>query len=128
MYYYENDPIGYKTTAEYFTNYPKTRRNSEEHILDADADVKLDALSNGNDILVIRNFEARLPRKKWQKAGMASFCSLFFRLCVFIKSNTRSVWIYILIVSISRIFSFKTGTLFESQGLQRYANTQPPSL
>ena len=91
MYYYENDPIGYKTTAEYFTNYPKTRRNSEEHILDADADVKLDALSNGNDILVIRNFEARLPRKKWQKAGMASFCSLFFRLCFYQVKYTFSV-------------------------------------
>ena len=96
MYYYDDDAIAYKTNAEYFTNYPKTRRNSEEHILDADADVKLNALSNGNGILVVRNFEARLPRKKWQKASMVFFFSLFRRLCVFITSHIHLVWIYTL--------------------------------
>ena len=96
MYYYEDDAIAYKTTAEYFTNYPKPRRNSEEHILDADADVKLNALSNGNDILVVRNFEARLPRKKWQKASMVPFVGLFCKLCVFIMSHARPVCIYTL--------------------------------
>ena len=96
MYYYEDDAIAYKTTAEYFANYPKTRRNSEEHILDADTDVKLNALSNGNDILVVRNFEARLPRKKSQKASMVFFFSLFRRLCEFIKSHIRLAWIYTL--------------------------------
>ena len=96
MYYYDDDAIAYKTTAEYCANYTKTRRNCEEHILDADTDVKLNALSNGNDILVVRNFEARLPRKKSQKASMVFFFSLFRRLCEFIKSHIHLVWIYTL--------------------------------